>query len=134
MVERPWKDDDQSIVSSVAVDDENETSLPVRAAVKAPEGEGVEMVGGEESEGSRSVTTAAAGMAGWGSKMPSSRGGGGLVPVLWTGTRWRGFHVETARAVVLGIGRMDRRGRRAWRAWDRIFGGDMGVSEEGGLG
>jgi hypothetical protein len=56
------------------------------------------------------------------------------VPVLWTGTRWRGFHVETARVVVMGVVRMDRRGRRARRAWDRILGGGMGVGEEGDLG
>lgn len=57
-----------------------------------------------------------------------------MVPVLWTGTRCRGFHVETARVVVLGVGRRERRGPRARRGWDRILGGGVGGGEEGGMG
>lgn len=132
-VDSPWKDDDQSIVSSVAPAAEGEASLPLRAEVKVLEGVDRETtVGAGGSEGSRSATVGAAGMAGCGSKKPSSRGGAGLVPVLWTGTRCRGFHVETARVVVLGVGRRERRGPRARRAWERILGGGMGVEEEGG--
>lgn len=132
-VDSPWKDDDQSIVSSVAPAAEGEASLPLRAEVKVPEGVDRETtVGAGGSEGSRSATVGAAGMAGCGSKKSSSRGGAGLVPVLWTGTRCRGFHVETARVVVLGVGRRERRGPRARREWERILGGGMGVEEEGG--